>query len=103
MDIQMPEMNGLEAAAAIRALGRSDAKTIPIIAMTANTFKEDVEAAMAAGMTSLFQNRWMWRLCIMSFMLLFIKILTKHERLADRPGSFRTESASHLGGSKSEF
>ena len=42
----------LEAAAAIRALGRSDAKTIPIIAMTANTFKEDVEAAMAAGMTS---------------------------------------------------
>lgn len=52
MDIQMPEMNGLEAAAAIRALGRSDAKTIPIIAMTANTFKEDVEAAMAAGMTS---------------------------------------------------
>ncbi|QNL44092.1 transporter substrate-binding domain-containing protein [Oscillibacter hominis] len=52
MDIQMPEMNGLEATAAIRALDRPDAKTIPIIAMTANTFKEDVEAAMAAGMTS---------------------------------------------------
>lgn len=52
MDIQMPEMNGLEATAAIRALERPDAKTIPIIAMTANTFKEDVEAATAAGMTS---------------------------------------------------
>jgi signal transduction histidine kinase len=52
MDIQMPEMNGLEATAAIRALDRPDANTIPIIAMTANTFKEDVEAAMAAGMTS---------------------------------------------------
>ena len=52
MDIQMPEMNGLEATAAIRALDRPDAKTIPIIAMTANTFKEDVEAATAAGMTS---------------------------------------------------
>lgn len=51
MDIQMPEMNGLEAAAAIRALDLPDAKTIPIIAMTANTFQEDVEAAMAAGMT----------------------------------------------------
>ncbi|MBU9727992.1 ATP-binding protein [Diplocloster modestus] len=52
MDIQMPEMNGLEATEAIRALDRPDAKTIPIIAMTANTFKEDVEAATAAGMTS---------------------------------------------------
>lgn len=52
MDIQMPEMNGLEAAAAIRALDWPDAKAIPIIAMTANTFKEDVEAATAAGMTS---------------------------------------------------
>ncbi len=52
MDIQMPEMNGLEATAAIRILDRPDAKTIPIIAMTANTFKEDVEAAMVAGMTS---------------------------------------------------
>lgn len=51
MDIQMPEMNGLEATAAIRALNRPDAGTVPIIAMTANTFKEDVDAAMEVGMT----------------------------------------------------
>ncbi|WP_087065786.1 ATP-binding protein [Intestinibacillus massiliensis] len=50
MDIQMPGMNGLDAARAIRALTRPDAATIPIVAMTANTFKEDVDAAMAAGM-----------------------------------------------------
>lgn len=50
MDVQMPEMNGLEATAAIRAMERPDAKSIPIVAMTANTFKEDMEAAMAAGM-----------------------------------------------------
>ncbi|WP_295579397.1 ATP-binding protein [uncultured Oscillibacter sp.] len=50
MDIQMPEMNGLEAARAIRALDRPDAAAVPIVAMTANTFQEDVDAAMAAGM-----------------------------------------------------
>ena len=50
MDIQMPEMNGLEAARAIRALARPDAAAIPIVAMTANTFQEDVDAAAAAGM-----------------------------------------------------
>ena len=51
MDIQMPEMNGLNAAKAIRSLDRSDAQTIPIIAMTANSFQEDVDAALAAGMS----------------------------------------------------
>ena len=50
MDIQMPEMNGLQAARAIRALERPDAASVPIVAMTANTFKEDVDAAMDAGM-----------------------------------------------------
>ena len=51
MDIMMPEMNGLEATVAIRALPRPDAGTIPILAMTANAFQEDREAALAAGMT----------------------------------------------------
>ena len=50
MDIQMPEMDGYAAARTIRSNKRPDAKTIPIIAMTANAFVEDVEAALEAGM-----------------------------------------------------
>ena len=49
MDIRMPVMDGLEAAREIRASGRPD-KDIPIIAMTANSFREDEQAAMDAGM-----------------------------------------------------
>ncbi len=45
MDIQMPEMDGYEAAKTIRADSRPDAKDIPIIAMTANAFEQDVVAA----------------------------------------------------------
>lgn len=50
MDIRMPEMDGLEAAKAIRALDRADALTVPIVAMSANAFDEDVKASLAAGM-----------------------------------------------------
>ncbi len=50
LDINMPVMDGYEAARAIRALNREDAGTIPIYAMTANAFTEDVAAAMDAGM-----------------------------------------------------
>ncbi len=50
MDIMMPVMNGLDATRAIRALDRPDAKTIPIIAMTANAYDEDVRHAREAGM-----------------------------------------------------
>lgn len=50
MDIQMPVMNGLEAATAIRDLERPDAQTIPIIAMTANAFAEDIQASLKSGM-----------------------------------------------------
>ena len=52
MDVRMPVMDGLEATKAIRALDRPDAKTIPIIAMTANVFDEDVERSLAAGMNA---------------------------------------------------
>ena len=46
----MPVMDGLEAARQIRTLNRKDTKEIPIIAMTANAFAEDVQAALDAGM-----------------------------------------------------
>jgi len=50
MDLQMPEMDGFEATRRIRAAGTPYAKDIPIIAMTANVFREDVEACLEAGM-----------------------------------------------------
>lgn len=54
MDMQMPEMDGCQAASAIRRLKneRADAETVPIIAITANAFQEDVDAAEAAGMNA---------------------------------------------------
>ncbi|WP_347559666.1 response regulator [Clostridium sp. AM58-1XD] len=52
MDIQMPGMNGYEAARTIRMTDRADAMTIPIIAMTANAFTEDIQAALEAGMNA---------------------------------------------------
>lgn len=50
MDVQMPVLNGYQATGKIRALARADAQTIPIIAMTANAYKEDIEAALQSGM-----------------------------------------------------
>jgi CheY-like chemotaxis protein len=50
MDVQMPEMDGYQATREIRAMDLPEAKTIPIIAMTANAFKEDVERCLESGM-----------------------------------------------------
>ena len=52
MDMRMPEMDGLEATCAIRASGREDAAAIPIIALTANAFDEDVQRSMQAGLNA---------------------------------------------------
>ena len=52
MDVMMPVMDGLTATKTIRSLERQDAKTIPIIAMTANAFREDAEKCMEAGMNA---------------------------------------------------
>lgn len=50
MDLMMPELNGIQATKLIRSMNRADASTIPIIAMTANAFKEDMEMSREAGM-----------------------------------------------------
>ncbi|MDR2607825.1 MAG: transporter substrate-binding domain-containing protein [Treponema sp.] len=52
MDVQMPNMDGHEATMRIRELDRPDAKTIPILAMTASAYKEDIDRALAAGMNA---------------------------------------------------
>ncbi|MEA4923236.1 MAG: response regulator [Eubacteriaceae bacterium] len=52
MDIRMPVMDGLAAARAIRSLYRSDSKTVPIVAMSANAFAEDAEKSISAGMNA---------------------------------------------------
>jgi len=52
MDVRMPVMDGLDAARAIRAMRKADAKTVPIFAMTANAFQEDVKMSLDAGMNA---------------------------------------------------
>ena len=52
MDMRMPEMDGLEATCTIRAMDRADAKTIPIVALTANAFDEDVQRSLQAGLNA---------------------------------------------------
>ncbi|MEG2189579.1 MAG: response regulator, partial [Christensenella sp.] len=52
MDIRMPVMDGITAAKSIRRLRKTDAQTIPIIAMTANAFDDDIEKTKAAGMNA---------------------------------------------------
>lgn len=66
MDIRMPKKDGLEATREIRESKHPDSRIIPIIAMTANTFKEDVEASEEAGMTAFVPKpvdiRYLWEI-----------------------------------------
>ena len=50
MDVMMPHMSGYEATSLIRSLPRKDAETVPIIAITANAFEEDIRKSSEAGM-----------------------------------------------------
>jgi CheY-like chemotaxis protein len=52
MDIMMPVMNGIESTKAIRSSSHPDSKSVPIIAMTANAYKEDIEKTQNAGMNA---------------------------------------------------
>ena len=52
MDMRMPEMDGLEATKVIRSMDRADAQTVPIIALTANAFDDDVQRSMQAGLNA---------------------------------------------------
>jgi CheY-like chemotaxis protein len=52
MDVQMPNMDGYQACSTIRALDRADARKVPVIALTANAFKDDIDKAIKAGMNA---------------------------------------------------
>ena len=52
MDMRMPEMDGLTATSEIRSAGKADSETIPIIALTANAFDEDVQRSLQAGLNA---------------------------------------------------
>ena len=52
MDMRMPEMDGLEAPKRIRSMNRPDAQSVPIIALTANAFDDDVQRSMQAGLNA---------------------------------------------------
>lgn len=52
MDIMMPVMDGLEAAREIRSLPRKDAAEVPVVAMSANAFRDDIERSLKAGMNA---------------------------------------------------
>ena len=52
MDVMMPRLNGLEATHQIRTMGKKDSKNIPIVAVSANAFDEDIKRSLASGMNA---------------------------------------------------
>ena len=80
MDVMMPEMNGYETVKALRNLpDRPDGKEIPIIAMTANAFAEDVQAALDAGMDD--------HVAKPVDMSILMSVITKNVRFTDGRGA----------------
>ena len=61
MDVMMPEMGGLEATRRIRSLERKDADSVPIFAMTAYAFVNDIARTKKAGMNEHFLSLWRWK------------------------------------------
>lgn len=84
MDMQMPVMDGCQAASAIRNLERPDAKTVIIYACTANTFKEDVDRALASGM-----NDFLTKPINIKIFLEKLKKVKTYPQLPAMPSAFR--------------
>ena len=82
MDIMMPVMNGLEATKAIRAMKRSDAAQVPIIAMTANAFDDDIEESFKAGMNGHFTKPLDNAKLMQGLGILRARQLTEEEKVA---------------------
>ena len=89
MDVMMPVMNGYEATKMIRSLDRADAKTIPIIAMTANAFTEDRLKAKEAGMNE--------HIAKPVDVELLIKVIHKLLDNSQKENFFRSENVSGSG------
>ena len=78
MDIQMPAMNGYDATCVIRAMEREDARKMPIVAMTANAFLEDIQQSKACGMNEHMSKP----LDIDQLQRMLARWLTKQNRIA---------------------
>lgn len=89
MDIRMPVMDGLEATRKIRTSGKSDARMVPIIAMTANAFDEDSQKSMAHGM-----NGHLIKPLVMEQLIALLKscIYARNAQTADEGGFYAEES-----------
>ena len=60
MDVRMPVMDGLEATRHIRGMTREDARRIPIFALSANAFADDIQRSLQCGMNTHLTSLWIW-------------------------------------------